>query len=41
MGAPKRDDGSRYWTIRTVLEVIKSGIWIALEWARNGGQGPL
>jgi hypothetical protein len=39
----ERDDQARrYWQIRTALEVIKAGAWIAVQWPRSGGpSGPL
>jgi hypothetical protein len=39
----KRDDQARrYWQIRTALEMIKAGVWIAVQWLRSGGpSGPL
>ncbi|WP_157406612.1 hypothetical protein [Actinomadura rubrobrunea] len=38
-----RDDGqSRYWRIRIGLELIKTGLWVAIHWLRSGGPfGPL
>lgn len=38
MGEPNRPDASRYWRIRTVLELIKTGVWIAWQWWRNADQ---
>lgn len=39
MGDPQRrdDGGERYWKLRTWLEVIKTGVWIAFQWIRPGG----
>lgn len=40
--SPKPDDVSRYWKIRTMLELLKAGIWIVWQWIRsNGPDGPL
>lgn len=34
----KRDDGSsRYWRLRTALELVKAGLWVAFQWVRTGG----
>lgn len=38
MGEPVQGDRSdRYWRIRVWFELIKLGVWIGLEWLRNGG----